>query len=528
MAKQLYRRRWQALVVLSLSLVVISMDNTILNVALPTLVRELGASASQLQWMVDAYTLAFAGLLLTMGALGDRFGRRLLLDLGLLVFVGGSIASAWAGSAEVLIATRTAMGIGGAMIMPATLSIITDIFPSGTERDRAIGVWAGMAGLGIVLGPVIGGWLLTHFWWGSVFLINVPVVAVALLAGWLLVPESKDPKATPLDPIGALLSVAGLVSLVYGIIEAPGQGWTDPLILWAFGAGGALLLLFVGWELRSRHPMLQIGFFRNPRFSAASAAITLVFFALFGMIFLLQQHLQFVLGYTALQAGYRLLPVATLVLAAPLSARIVEHAGTKLVVAAGLVIVATGLWLISRVGVGDGYTPIGWALAVLGFGMGATMAPATASIMGSLPPAKAGVGSAMNDTTRMVGGALGVAVLGSLLSSSYRSGIAPALSGLPRPAAAAARDSVGAALGVANRLGLGPSASAAGSHLAQAARASFVDAMGNVALVAAAVALLGALIALALLPPRDGRPGGAPADHEETEADLAATPGGRG
>ncbi len=271
--------------------------------------------------------------------------------------------------------------------------------------------------------------------------------------------------------------------------------------------------------------MLQIAFFRNPRFSAASAAITLVFFALFGMIFLLQQHLQFVLGYSALQAGVRLLPVATLVVAAPLAARVVEHAGTKLVVTAGLVIVATGLWLISRVGAGDGYAPIGWALAVLGAGMGATMAPATASIMGSLPPAKAGVGSAMNDTTRQVGGALGVAVLGSVLSSAYHDKITPALSRLPRPAASAARDSVGEALGVASRLGSSGSATgaAAGRHLAEVARGSFVHAMNDVALVAAGVALLGAIVALTLLPARDGRPvAAAPAD-EEKEAALAAT-----
>lgn len=523
MSERLYRRRWQALAVLSLSLAVIGMDNTILNVALPTLVRELHASASQLQWMVDAYTLAFAGLLLTMGALGDRFGRKLVLDLGLLVFVAGSAASAWAGSAHVLIATRTAMGVGGAMIMPATLSIITDVFPRGPERDRAIGAWAGMAGLGIVLGPVIGGWLLANFWWGSVFLINVPVVATALLAGWALVPESKDPAATPLDPLGALLSVAGLVSLVYAIIEAPNHGWTDPLILWAFGAGGALLLAFAGWELRARHPMLQLGLFRNPRFSAASAAITLVFFALFGMVFVLQQQLQFVLGYTALEAGSRLLPVAALVVAAPLSARLVQRAGSKLVAACGLVIVATGLWLLSRVGVGDGYAPVGWALAVLGTGMGTTMAPATASIMGSLPPAKAGVGSAMNDTTRMVGGALGVAVLGSLLSSVYRDQIAPALGGLPGRAAAVARDSVGAALGMASRLpgGTGP-------RLAEAARAAFVHAMHDTALVAAGVALLGALIVLTFLPARDRQPEpGAAAAAPPEEVGLAPTAGTR-
>ncbi|MGH2766735.1 MAG: MFS transporter, partial [Actinomycetota bacterium] len=312
---------------LCLSLVVIGMDNTILNVALPTLARDLSATASELQWMVDSYILVFAGLLLTMGALGDRFGRKLALNVGLLVFVAGSVASAFAGSAEVLIFSRAAMGIGGALIMPSTLSIITNVFPA-RERGRAIGVWAGVAGFGIVLGPVIGGWLLENFWWGSVFLVNVPVVAVAILAGWALVPESKDPHATPLDPIGAFLSIAALVTLVYGIIEAPENGWTDAVTLGAFAIAAVLSVAFIWWERRVKHPMLRMEFFRNPRFSTASAAITLVFFALFGSIFLLTQHLQFVLGYSPLEAGFRVLPVAVLIVAAPLSARLVEVIGT--------------------------------------------------------------------------------------------------------------------------------------------------------------------------------------------------------
>src|SRR5918996_1205965 len=341
-----YDRRWWALLVLCLSLVVIGMDNTILNVALPTLARDLRASASELQWMVDAYILVFAGLLLTMGAAGDRFGRKLALNAGLLVFVTGSVASAFAGSAEVLIASRAAMGIGGALIMPSTLSIITNVFPT-SERGRAIGVWAGVAGLGIVLGPVAGGCLLEHFWWGSVFLVNVPIVALAILAGWPLVPESGDPAATPLDPVGAGLSIVALVSLVYGIIEAPSNGWDDPLILAAFGVAAVLAVAFLMWERRVEHPMLRIDFFRNPRFSAASGAITMVFFALFGTIFLLTQHLQFVLGYTPLEAGIRVTPVAVLIVAAPLSARIVERIGTKIVVSTGLAIVAGGLWWLS-------------------------------------------------------------------------------------------------------------------------------------------------------------------------------------
>jgi EmrB/QacA subfamily drug resistance transporter len=510
MPQEVSRRRWWALAVLSLSLVIIGMDNSILNVALPTLVRELDATASQLQWMVDAYVVVYAALLLMMGALGDRYGRKRVLDLGLLVFVAASLAAAWAGSAELLIAARAAMGVGGAMIMPATLSIITDIFPS-EERGRAIGAWAAMAGIGIVLGPVVGGWLLEHYWWGSVFLINLPVVATALLAGLALVPESRDPQATPLDPLGALLSVAGLTALVYGIIEAPDRGWADAQTLRSFGIAAVLLAVFVAWERRTPHPMLHLSFFRNPRFSAASAAITLVFFALFGTIFVLTQHLQFVLGYTALEAGWRVLPVATLVVGAPLAARIAERAGTKLVVATGLAVIAGGLWLLSGVDAADGYPPIAWALAVMGIGMGATMAPATESIMGSLPLAKAGVGSAMNDTTRQVGGALGVAVVGSVLTSSYRDAIAPALTGLPSQVAAVAQDSVGAALGAAGRLG------PAGGQLAGAARGSFADAMGDAVLVGAGAVLLAALVVLAFLPARPR-----PTTAQPANTDLAA------
>jgi EmrB/QacA subfamily drug resistance transporter len=493
-----YERRWWALLVLCLSLVVIGMDNTILNVALPTLARELSATASELQWMVDSYVLVFAGLLLTMGALGDRFGRKLALNIGLLVFVAGSVASAFAGSAGFLIFSRAVMGVGGALIMPSTLSIITNVFPP-RERGRAIGVWAGVAGFGIVLGPVIGGWLLEHFWWGSVFLVNVPVAAVAILAGWALVPESKDPNATPLDPVGAVLSIAALVTLVYGIIEAPENGWTDAFTLGAFAAAAVLSIVFIWWERRVEHPMLRMEFFRNPRFSAASAAITLVFFAMFGSIFLLTQHLQFVLGYSPLEAGLRVLPVAVLIVAAPLSARLVEAIGTKVVVFVGLLTVAAGLTLLSTVEVSTGYGLVAGSIAVIGAGMGFTMAPATESIMGSLPLAKAGVGSAMNDTTRMVGGALGVAVLGSVLASSYGSAIEPALRGAPPQLAQAAGDSIGAASTIASRLG------PAGRPLLDAARAAFVDGMGDAVLVGAAVAALGAVLVLLFLPARPVR-----------------------
>jgi EmrB/QacA subfamily drug resistance transporter len=353
-----------------------------------------------------------------------------------------------------------------------------------------------VAGLGIILGPVAGGWLLERFWWGSVFLINVPVVALAILAGWPLVPESRDPGATPLDPIGAALSIAALVGLVYGIIQAPQDGWTDPLILAAFGVAAALSVAFIWWERRIQHPMLPMELFRNPRFSAASGAIAMVFFALFGSVFLLTQHLQFVLGYTPLQAGVRILPIAALIVAAPLAARLAEPIGTKLVVVAGLLLVAGALWLLSTVQLGDGYGLVAAALALLGTGMGLTMAPATESIMGSLPLAKAGVGSAMNDTTRQVGGALGVAVLGSILGSSYGAAIQPALQGGPPQVAQAAGDSIGAAAAIAARLG------PPGQGLLEAAREAFVQGMGDALQVGAGVAALAALLVLLFLPAR--------------------------
>jgi EmrB/QacA subfamily drug resistance transporter len=494
-AETIHRRRWVTLGVLSLSLVIIGLDNTILNVALPTLVRELNATGSQLQWMVDAYVLVFAGLLLTMGALGDRFGRKLALNVGLVIFGAASIGAAFADSANMLIAARAMMGVGGALIMPSTLSIITNIF-EGAERGRAIAAWAAVAGLGIIVGPVIGGWLLENFWWGSIFLINVFISIAAIVAGIGLVPESKDPDATPLDPVGAVLSVAGLVTLVYAIIEAPSKGWTDGLVLGGFGMAVVLIGVFLWWETRVAHPMLRLEFFENPRFSAASVAITLVFFAMFGTVFLLTQYLQFVLGFTPLEAGFRVMPVATMIVAAPLSARFTERFGTKRVVTTGLVIVAGAMSILALINVDSGYGHVALAISLLGAGMGTAMAPATDSIMGSLPLAKAGVGSAMNDTTRQIGGALGVAILGSVLASSYSSSMAPAVASLPPQAAAQASDSIGGAVGVAAQLG------DAGTALLRAAMSSFIDGMQTAVWVAAAVALLGAILTWLFLPAR--------------------------
>lgn len=496
----IHRRRWATLTVLSLSLVLIGLDNTILNVALPTLVRDLGATASDLQWIVDAYVLVFAGLLLTMGALGDRFGRKLALNVGLVLFGLASLVGASVDTAEALIAVRAVMGIGGALIMPSTLSIITDVF-RGPERGRAIATWAAVAGIGIVIGPTIGGWLLENFWWGSIFLINVFVVIVALITGWLLVPESKDPEATPLDPLGAVLSIAGLGALVYAIIEAPAVGWSDPAVLLGFGIAALLIPTFLWWETRTDHPMLRLSFFENPRFSAASGAIALVFFAMFGTMFMLTQYLQFVLGYSALETGIRIMPIATMAIAAPISARLTERFGTKIVVTSGLSVAAVGLAILATIDVTSGYGRVAVAISVMGVGMGAAMAPATDSIMGSLPLAKAGVGSAMNDTTRQVGGALGVAILGSILAASYGSALEPQLANVPLPpeVAAAASDSIGAALGVAASIG------DAAAPLVDAAKAAFIDGMNVAGWVAVVVTLMGALVTGFFLParPRD-------------------------
>jgi EmrB/QacA subfamily drug resistance transporter len=490
-------RRWWGLAVLCLSLLTISIDNTILNVALPTLARDLDASASELQWIVDAYMLVFAGLLLIAGSLGDRFGRRRALAAGLVTFGVGSLLAALAPGSGELIAARGLMGVGGALIMPSTLSILTATFPA-RELGKAIGIWSGFAGLGIAVGPVAGGWLLEHFAWNSVFLVNLPVVAIALVAGRALLHESSDPAAPPLDGRGFVLSAAGLTALVWSIIEAPSRGWTDGLVLAALVGAVVTLTAFARWELRAPHPMLDVRLFRNRRFSASSIAISLAFFALFGLIFFLTQYMQGVLGYDALEAGLRTLPVAAgLVIGGPLSARLTAALGTKVVVAAGMTIVAAGLLVLTQAGVDSGYAVVAASQVLLGFGMGTAMAPATEAIMGSLPIAKASVGSAVNDATRTTGGALGVAVLGSLLSSGYRAHMDEAVTGLPASAAGAAQDSLAGGLHVAAGIG-GP----AGARLADTAQAAFVSGMHTALVVGAVVAFAGAIVAARWLPAR--------------------------
>jgi EmrB/QacA subfamily drug resistance transporter len=497
---RVHQQRWWTLAVLCLTLVLISIDNTILNVAIPTLAREFDATASQLQWIVDSYVLVFAGLLLTAGFLGDKFGRRGALMWGMGIFGVGSVAASMAGSASQLIACRALMGVGGALIMPATLSILTNTFRDARERAKAIAIWAGCSGLGVALGPVTGGWLLEHFSWGSVFLVNLPVLLLAIIGCVVVVPTSRDADAPRLDLGGAALSMAGLTALLWAIIEAPEQGWMSSRSLVGFAMAAGLLALFGVYESRHPAPMLNLGFFRNPRFSAASGAVTLTFFALFGSLFLVTQYMQSVMGYTALQSGVRYLPLAaTLLVVSPTSAKLAQRFGSKIVVSSGLAAVATGLLLMLRLEADTGYGPVLLSMVVLACGMGLTMAPATESIMGSLPPAQAGVGSAVNDTTREVGGALGVAVLGSVLSSVFGSRMVDVLDGgeLPDEARHVAEHSVTGAVTVAHELGGAP-----GAALAEAAKAAFVDGLHTTSVVAAAVALVGSLIALVMLPAR--------------------------
>jgi EmrB/QacA subfamily drug resistance transporter len=473
-------------------------DNTIVNVALPTLVRHLHASTTSLQWVVDAYTLAMAGLLLTLGSLGDRIGRYRTLAAGLVVFGLGSGLAAISTSSGQLIGSRVLMGIGAAAIMPATLSILTNVFTNPAERARAIALWSAVAGLGIAIGPTLGGWLLENFAWGSIFVVNLPIVAIALVAGRLVVPPSRDAHPRALDPMGAVLSIAGLVALVYAIIEAPTNGWLSMTTVGIGGLGAAILAAWVRWEQRSSHPMVDLRIFADLRFSAASFAVTMIFFGLFGWLFLFTQQLQFVLGYDALQAGVRALPFAvTMGLVSPLAAQLAARVGTKLVVAGGLAIMAGGLAMVSTATVHTGYSYLLAASVIVATGMALAMAPATESIMGSLPPSQAGVGSAVNDTTREVGGALGVAIIGSVASSLFASRIHPFLAHVPAPAAAEAKASVGAAVAVGNHTP-GP----VGQALVDAARQAFVSGTDRAVLVAVAAAILGSLVAFRYLPAR--------------------------
>jgi EmrB/QacA subfamily drug resistance transporter len=499
-ADKIHQRRWWTLGVLCLSLLLIVVDNSIVNVALPTIQQDLDSSTSQLQWIVDSYILVFAGLLLTAGSLGDKFGRKGALNAGLGIMALAAALSAVAESSGQLIATRAVMGIGAALVMPATLSILTNVFTDPGERAKAIAIWAGTSGMAVALGPVSGGWLLEHFWWGSVFLVNIPVIAAALVGGYFLVPHSRDEHATRIDLVGAGLSIVGLVSLVWAVIKAGELGWTDGTVLSGFAVAALFLTLFVVAERRIAEPMLPVSFFASRRFTAASAAITVTFFAMMGAIFLLTQYQQLVLGYSALGVGVRLLPMAAVMMVmAPTSAKLVERAGTKAVVGTGLLITSLSLVLLATLDAGSSYAALVSRMMLLAAGMALTFSPATESIMGSLPREKAGVGSAINDTTREVGGALGIALLGSLMSGRYTDKMATFLADKPVSPADAhvIADNLRFALGAAGQAG-----GENGQLLASTAKDAFVDGMALANLVGAVAVLVGAIVVFAFLPAR--------------------------
>jgi EmrB/QacA subfamily drug resistance transporter len=490
--------RWLALAVLCVSILMVNLDNTVLNVALPTLVRDLNATSSQLQWILDAYALVFGGLLLVAGSLADRVGRKRTFLAGLVAFAGGSAWAAFSGSVGVLIAARASMGIGAALMMPSTLSIITDMFRDGGQRQRAIGFWAGTSGLGFALGPIVGGVLLAHFWWGSVFLINVPIAAAGLLCAVPLVPDSKNPAALRPDVAGAVLSIAGLGLVLWSIIEAPVHGWSSGLVIGAGVAGLAVIAGFVAWERASSHPMLNLQFLRRPSFSAAVGSNGLAMFGLAGALFVLTQFLQFNLGYSALQAGVRMLVIAAAIaVTAPLSSVVVRVTGTKLTTAAGLLLIAAGLWQVSGASVTWSFTSILPGTVLTGIGAGLVMPAVSGSVMGSLPRGDTGVGAATNGVFIQVGSALGVAVIGSLLSTRYQDRMAAALAPyhLPHAIQNTILGSVGGALDVAARVG-----GTTGHLLAHVARSAFISGADLGLATAAAVALAGCVLALAVLP----------------------------
>ncbi|MCA0145963.1 MFS transporter [Blastococcus sp. LR1] len=501
-----YARRWWVLATMTVCLLVVIMGNTILNVAIPTLQRELGATQGELQWVVDAYILVFAGLLFSWGVIGDRIGRRRVLLIGLSIFAVASVMAALSDSALELIAWRAAMGIGGAAVQPTTLAVITNVFPPG-ERGRAIGVWAGTAGIAVAGGPLAGGAVLEHFWWGAVFLVGVPVALLGIVAVSTLVPESRDPDPGRLDIPGVLLSIAALAGLVYGIIRGGGgEGWTTPGVLVPLLGGLALLALFVWLQRRSAHPALDVSLFRNPAFSAAAGALGLNFFALLGATFYLVFYLQGVRGFSPLESGAVLIPVALgMAVMAPLSSGLAERFGAKAVCAFGFLLIAlsfAGVQLFQL------STPVWVLLAVLavqGVGMGSVMAPATESIMSVVPREKAGAGAAVNNSVRQVGGALGVAILGSLLSGVYAARLGSTAEALPADVREEANESIVATLEVVRRVQAegGSEAAAAAASVIEPARDAFVSAMHVTAIGTAAAAVLAAVVVLIWRPGRE-------------------------
>ena len=506
-----YARRWWVLVVLSISVFLVVVDNLIVNVALPTLQSELNATTTSLQWIVDSYALVFAGLLLAGGGIGDRYGRKRTLQVGLVLFAACSGMAAFANTSSELIFWRGAMGIGAALVFPATLAIITNLFVDPIERAKAIGVWSAVSGMAVAFGPVVGGFMLEHFWWGSVFLINLPIVAISLLVGARLIPDSRNPNAHKLDKVGFVLSVVAISALVFTVIESPHWGWGSAKSNLGFGISVFALIGFVLFESKKENPLLEVKFFKNARFSAATGGIGIAFFCLFGFTFLVTQYFQFVRGYDTLSAGIHTIPFAVGAgVTAPLAARAALKFGTKRIVALGLFNMSLGLLIASRMDADSSY----WGHVIIGMvlmanGLSFVTSPSTDAVMGSLPREKAGVGSAVNDISREVGGVLGVAVVGSVFVSLYTPqlvenfakipGFVDALNESNPEAYQMAQDSVGAAFSIAQQ-----SPAAVRPEVLNAVSDSFVQGFQTASLVGAGMAIVGAFFALKFLPARPG------------------------
>ena len=494
---RIYRRRWWTLAVVSVTVLLATIDETILNVAIPSLQRDLGASASSLQWMVNSYLVVFGGLLLTMGGVGVRFGRARMLRYGLAVFALSSLGAALAQSPAQLIGARAIMGIGGAMMMPATLAVIVNVFEE-KEKPKAIAIWAMMAGIGVALGPMLGGALLKYFYWGSVFLVNVPIAVIAIAASLFLVPDSRDPKSRPLDIPGALLSMGAVSALMLAIIEGPQWGAASPLLAITVATAVIFGLGFVLRERQAAYPLLDFALFRLPRFWTGAAAVSLAFFSIVGFMFGFTQYLQFVQGHTPLAAGIRFLPIAGgFMLGAMASEELVRRFGTTRVVAGGLVIMTATMPLVLLWEMNTSYLAVGPIVAVIALGVGLVFAPAAEAVMGAVGAAKAGVGSAMNDVTQMLAGAFSIAVVGSVMFAIYAARLGDAAASLPAEAGEIARDSIGAAVQLAATL---PQEDAL--VLSVAAKSAFTDALGLAVLIGAAFSLVGVLIVAKFMPAR--------------------------
>lgn len=501
-------RRWLALVVMCFTVLLISLDQTVLNVALPTLVRDLRPSSSGLQWIADSYTLTNAVLLMFGGALGDRFGRRRVFIAGASIFGVGSLVCALVHSTGPLIGARAFMGLGAAFLMPSTLSIVTSTF-TGHERARAIGIWAGVGGIGSAAGPLLGGWLLQHFWWGSVFLINVPIAVIAIVGGFTVVGESRAEQAPDLDPVGVVLSSLGLTALTYGLITTSTKGWTSGEVLGSFGLAVVLVGGFLYWDGTREHRMLDLHLFTNRTFSSALGAVTAVFFAMFGVSYLLSQFLQFVQGADDLGVGLRFLPLAIgTLISSNVAARLTARFGLRGVMVTGMVLVTGGLAMFTTVSATSTFTPVGIAFSFVGLGMGLVIAPASNAIMSSVPSGKIGSASGIRGTVQLLGGSLGVAVIGSLAFGQYSSQVRQAFGGPLRALPQGARPEVSGQIG---------QAVAAAAHLPpglahttiEVANRAYVSGIRVSGLVGVSVLVLATLTAVVCIPKRAADP-----DHD--------------